>query len=92
MIGPMRYLPLLLLALAGCSSSWNPVGPSVSQTVANGQPAYEFHCGGWFDTRTSCNLKASEMCPYGYYPLDASEGRLVAACAAAPAAGVRRPS
>ncbi len=71
-------LTVLLLALAGC-------GPSVSQIVtAEGRPAYEFRCGGLLDSKTDCNLKASEMCPYGYHPVASSSGRLTAVCANRP--------
>ena len=61
----MRYAFLLvsLMGLAGC-------GASVSNTVtASNQPAYQFKCGGWFDSKVDCNLKASEICPYGYNPI-----------------------
>lgn len=76
----MRYAFLLvsLMGLAGC-------GASVSNTVtAANQPAYQFKCGGWFDSKVDCNLKASEICPYGYNPISSGPGRLVATCAAQP--------
>jgi hypothetical protein len=72
----MRIVLLLaLFGLAGC-------GTSVSAfTFADGRPAYELRCGGVFDTKIDCNLKASEICPGGgYEPIDSRTGRMIIMC------------
>ena len=76
-----------MLGLAGC-------GTDVSNTMtADNRPAYEFRCGGLFDSKVDCNLTASEYCPYGYNPVTSGPGRLVAVCAVRPPSktGVRSP-
>jgi len=70
-------LMISALALAGCSSA-------VPTTTADGRPAYEFRCGGIFDSKVDCNVDASRMCPYGYNPVDSGPGRLLAVCATRP--------
>lgn len=68
-------LLLALFGLAGC-------GTSVTQVaLPDGRPAYELHCGGIFDSKIDCNLKASEICPGGgYEPIDSRTGRLTVMC------------
>jgi hypothetical protein len=72
----MRALPLLaLLGLAAC-------GVSVGQTrTPDGRVAYELRCGGLFDTKVDCNLKASEICPGGFDPVDSRSGSMIVVCA-----------
>jgi hypothetical protein len=68
-------LLLALFGLAGC-------GTSVSQVVLpDRRPAYLLSCGGIFDTKMDCNLKASEICPGGgYEPVDSRTGRMIVVC------------
>lgn len=78
----MRALLPLLLILAGCGS--------VSQvTAANGSAAYQVDCGGLlgsgiFGNKLDCNMKASQMCPSGFNPIDSPPGRLVFTCSRRP--------
>jgi hypothetical protein len=72
----MRFVLLLgLFGLTACGTSVDQI------TLASGQPAYEMHCGGLFETKIDCNLTASEICPGGgYEPLDSRTGRLTVVC------------
>ncbi|MBV8912523.1 MAG: hypothetical protein JOZ05_05700 [Acetobacteraceae bacterium] len=68
----------LLLALFGLAGCGTPVS---EVTLPDGRPAYELRCGGIFDTKIDCNLKASEICPGGgYEPVDSRTGRLLVLC------------
>lgn len=72
----MRTLLILaVFGLAGC-------GTSVSSfPLSDGRPAYELRCGGMFDTKIDCNLKATEICPGGgYEPIDSRTGRMIIVC------------
>jgi hypothetical protein len=72
----MRALCLFaLLGLAAC-------GVSVNETAtADGRHAYELRCGGFFETKMDCNLKASEICPGGFEPVDSRTGSMIVVCA-----------
>ena len=74
----MFHAAAILLGLSGCSTAVSPV------TIADGRQGFEFRCGGFLGTKPSCNLKASEVCPRGYVPIESSGERLVAVCATAP--------
>ena len=73
----MRALPIVLLILAGCGSTG-------VVTASNGRSAYQTTCGGLFGSQLDCNVKATEMCPSGFNPIESSPGRLVFTCSSRP--------
>ena len=72
----MRIVLLLaLFGLAGCGTSVSEV------TLPDGRPGYVLRCGGIFEAKIDCNLKASEICPGGgFEPVDSRTGRMLVMC------------
>ena len=74
-------LPVLLIPFLAVLASCNSTGQI---TAANGRSAYETTCGGLFGSQIDCNLKASQLCPSGFDPIESSPGRLVFTCSRRP--------
>ena len=100
----MKYTTTLLcatVALAGCSSSSGPTFDAYSVALPNHQQAYQVRCDGLFNSKSTCESKAREICGNAQVnPLQAiapyssgSDTRLLTfECAAAqPAQPVQQP-
>ena len=69
----MRTLLPLVLILSGCASA------STVQTAKGS--AYQIDCGGPFNTKLDCNVRASRICPAGFETISSPPGSLVFTCA-----------